>query len=228
MDLDERQAASLRGHVALPDDLEELRQRLGAQTLLVGDSRLDGLLDVLGKKDPLELVAIRAIARRIGGIDVVDDRSEEVEPEPAVIERERTPAGDDDPVVPLVVLAELQEDSLERPAVDTDAVEEKRDPGSRLAKGPGLDEVDDRGRREPCHRPRQRFVRSGQHEVVEEKHPGREKCRGAERRPVNSPGAHAAGPHRDELRVAREPSDPDQDPEQERHRQRQHENPRNR
>src|SRR5207253_5930774 len=76
--------------------------------------------------------------------------------------------------------------------------------------------------------PRQLFVRAGQHEVVEEKDPRREERRGAERRPVEGPGAHAAGSHREELRVTREPPDPDQDPEQERHRQRQNENPRNR
>ena len=127
-----------------------------------------GAVDALaGEQEPLRGVPAGPVPRGIVGIDLVDGRAEEVEPEPVVLERQHAPPGDDDPVGWLGLVAELQEHALERPVVGSEAIEEEQDPGPRLAKRPRGDDVDDRRRGHARHRPLELGVGRRQDQVVD-------------------------------------------------------------
>jgi len=114
----------------------QLAQGLRADAALRGDAPERSAAELARQEKPLRLVAADAVPRGVLGVELVDRRPEEVEPQLVALEGERAAPGDDDPVGRLRGLAEDQEDPLEGAAVGGRAVEEQRDPGAGLPERP--------------------------------------------------------------------------------------------
>ena len=87
----------------------------------------------------------------------------------------------------------------------------KRMPGRGSRKVRGRDDVDDRGRGDPGHRPLEGRIGRREDDVVDAEDDQRERGGGPERRAQEGPGTQAAGLEGDHLRVGREAADPDED-----------------
>ena len=123
------------------------------------DAREGRVPELARQQEPLGLVAADAIARGVLGVELVDRRAEEIQPELIALERQPAAARHDHPVRRLGGLAHDEEDALEGASVGRDPVEEERDAGPRLAEGPGGHDVDDRRRRQSGHGPLEERVR---------------------------------------------------------------------
>jgi hypothetical protein len=207
---------------------EQLRERPRPDALLGRHTGARAVHAFSREEQALRGVPGRPVMRGIVRIDLVHRGLEQVEPEPVAREREPAAPRNDDPVRGLGLVAELQEDTLERASVRADTVEEEGDARPGLSKRAGGDDVDDRACRHPRHRPLEGFVGGRQDRVVDEKHQDRQGRGGAEDGTVEGRGPDAASPERRQFGIGREPPDADENTEQQRHRQGQHDHPRQR